>query len=157
MGLDDRDYMRRQDCPPRRPGSRPSRRSSFLGLEGGLLLGIVVVGIAFGGLIAKGFDRKEHPEPDGSFEDLADFDAFYFGSVTPVHVNQATREDLLLLPISESIADGIIARRPFKRTEELLEVRGIGEANFGIIRMYLYGFEDQPEPRPFRPPGIPDA
>ena len=64
--------------------------------------------------------------------------------------------------MSDKIADGIIARRkkePFRLTEELLEVPGVGELNYEMFRLYLYGFEDAPKPRPMeeRPLGIPDA
>ncbi len=147
MGLDDRDYMRR---PENRSGPRWN-------LDRGLILGIVLIGIALSVLIVKGFNR---PQPDAyeAFGEMASYHPYFNGGYVPLDVNTASREDLLLLPmVSARIADGIIARRPFKLTEELLEVRGIGELNLEIISMYLYGFEDAPEPRPIKPPGIPDA
>lgn len=157
MGLYDRDYMREPEKRPRRPGGR-NGSSSFLGLDSGLVIGIVLIGIGLGALILKGFNHQSRQETHDPFRDLAQFDAYYHGGFVPVNVNEATREELLLLPmVSERIADGIIARRPFRLTEELLEVKGIGEMNIGIICRYLYGFEDQPEPLPVKPPGIPDA
>lgn len=154
MGLDNRDETRRPEREPVRSGRRPATR--LLGLDTGLLLGIALVGIGLAALLLKGFERSEPPNP---YDTLAAYDSLYSSVYAPVDVNTATREELLLFRpwISERIADGIIERRPFRLVEELLEVKGVGEVNIEIISMYLYGFEDQPEPRPIKPPDIPDA
>ncbi len=60
----------------------------------------------------------------------------------PVHVNEATREELLGVKyISEAIADAILDYRAengaFVREEELLEVNGIGEKTLERIRPYI--------------------
>lgn len=145
--------------PPLPPAPAPAPlRFRKLGVDGGLLLGIALIGLGLGALIVKGFDRPEARDLYEQYSDLAYFDPYSNGGYAPVDVNTASREDLLLHPmISERIADGIIAGRPFRLTEDLLEVRGIGELNIEILSTYLYGFEDQPEPRPVKPPGIPDA
>lgn len=155
MELDDHDYPRNPDGVGRGAGPRPPKpKMSF---DGGLSLGLVIVGIALSALIITGFNHPLPPDHE-VHRDIAYFDPYYNGGYLPVDVNTASREDLLILPmISEKIADGIIARRPFKLTEELLEVKGIGQLNVEIISLYLYGFEDAPEPRPLKPPGIPDA
>lgn len=59
-----------------------------------------------------------------------------------VNVNTATLEQLELLPgIGESRARAVIALRKqrggFKRVEELLDVKGIGEASLERLRPYL--------------------
>lgn len=56
----------------------------------------------------------------------------------PVNLNTATAEELTALPgIGQSIAEKIIAYReahPFKTTEELMEVKGIGQAKFEALK-----------------------
>jgi hypothetical protein len=158
MGLDDRDYMRQPEN--RTPNGRSGRRSSsgVFGFDGGLVLGVILIVVGLGALILKRFDPPEPIETDDALGDLTYFDPYYNGGYIPVDVNEATRDQLILLPmISPRIADGIIARRPFRLTEDLLDVKGIGELNLEIIRLYLYGFEDQPEPRQIKPPNVPDA
>lgn len=148
MGLYDRDYMR----------NPAPRERSGLGLDGGLLIGIVLVGLGVAALLFKGFESDEN-------EQYSDLDEFYLESGYPTvsfDINTASREDLMMIPLmSERIADGIIDRReqePFTLTEELLDVKGVGEMNMEILLMHLYGFDDAKEPRqPHRLPGIPDA
>lgn len=153
MGLYDRDYMR----DPGPGGPRRPRERSGIGLDSGLLIGILLVGIGVAALIFKGFESDDDP--------YSDLDEFYLESGYPTvsfDINTASREDLMLIPMmSERIVDGIIERRdqePFKLSEELLDVKGVGEMNLEILLMHLYGFEDAKEPRqPRRLPGIPDA
>ena len=59
-----------------------------------------------------------------------------------VNVNSATAEQLQLLPrIGPAIAERIVEfreeHRPFRSKEELLLVRGIGEATFELIEPYV--------------------
>ena len=59
-----------------------------------------------------------------------------------VNVNTATAEELQLLPgIGESRAQALIDTRKerggFKSVDELIEVRGIGEASFGRLRPFV--------------------
>ncbi len=66
--------------------------------------------------------------------------------VTPakrtVNVNQASADELARLPrVGPSLAGRIVAHReqhgPFKRTEDLMEVKGVGEKMFAQLRPYL--------------------
>ncbi len=62
--------------------------------------------------------------------------------VAPVDINRATAEELTTVPgIGEATAARIVAFReehgPFKRTEDLLKIRGIGEKSFQKLRPYL--------------------
>ncbi len=58
-----------------------------------------------------------------------------------VDPNTASQPELILLPgIGEKLADGIIASRaekPFRSTEDLRRVRGIGPVKCQTIRPYL--------------------
>lgn len=162
MGLDDRDYMRNPGSQPASSGGGKGKGKGF-SLDSGLLIGILLIAIAFAALIAKGF--RSEPERDGYLEQLSPFesplDPQFNGGYPQLDVNTATQEELLLLPwMTERIADGIIERRersPFLLTDELFEVRGIGEINIEMFRLYLYGFEDAPKPRVEAPVDIPDA
>ena len=66
--------------------------------------------------------------------------------VTPakrtVNVNQASADELARLPrVGPSLAGRIVAHReqhgPFKRAEDLMEVKGVGEKMFAQLRPYL--------------------
>ena len=59
--------------------------------------------------------------------------------MTKINLNTATKEELLTLDgIGESYADRIIAYRenngPFQSTEEILQVKGIGEKTYQKIK-----------------------
>lgn len=59
-----------------------------------------------------------------------------------ININVATAEELMLLPgIGTELSERIIAYRlengPFESIEELVNVKGIGNSNFGIIKDYL--------------------
>ena len=59
-----------------------------------------------------------------------------------VNVNQASADELARLPrVGPSLAGKIIAHReqhgPFKRAEDLMEVKGIGEKMFTLLKPYL--------------------
>lgn len=59
-----------------------------------------------------------------------------------VNVNQASADELARLPrVGPSLAGKIVAHRekngPFKRTEDLMEVAGIGEKMFTVLKPYL--------------------
>lgn len=59
----------------------------------------------------------------------------------PIDLNNAPRSELLSLPgVGEKTADAIIARRahvPFRRPEEIMEVKGIGEKKFEKMKPYI--------------------
>jgi competence protein ComEA len=59
-----------------------------------------------------------------------------------VNVNTASTDELARLPrVGPSLAGKIVAHReqngPFKRTEDLMEVKGIGEKMFTLLKPYL--------------------
>ena len=66
--------------------------------------------------------------------------------VTPakrtVNVNQASADELARLPrVGPSLAGKIVAHRekngPFKRAEDLMEVAGVGEKMFALLKPYV--------------------
>lgn len=68
------------------------------------------------------------------------------GAATPakktVNVNQASATELARLPrVGPSLAGTIVAHRekhgPFKRAEDLMEVKGIGEKMFTTLKPYV--------------------
>jgi competence protein ComEA len=59
-----------------------------------------------------------------------------------VNINQATSAELVRLPrVGAKLADRIVAHRkehgPFKRIEDLMEVKGVGEKFFSTLKPYL--------------------
>ncbi|MGB0743227.1 MAG: helix-hairpin-helix domain-containing protein, partial [Opitutales bacterium] len=53
----------------------------------------------------------------------------------PVSINRATSQELAALPgIGPALAERIIAARPFKTTDELLDVSGIGKKTYAAIK-----------------------
>jgi competence protein ComEA len=59
-----------------------------------------------------------------------------------VNINQASTDELARLPrVGPSLAGKIVAHRsqngPFKRTEDLMEVKGIGEKMYAVLKPYL--------------------
>ena len=59
-----------------------------------------------------------------------------------VNVNQASADELARLPrVGPSLAGKIVAHReqhgPFKRTEDLMEVKGIGEKMFAVLKPWV--------------------
>ena len=64
------------------------------------------------------------------------------GPVRPININTATRTELIQIPnIGEKMADRIVefrkANGPFKRIEEVMNVRGMGEKTFLSIKRHL--------------------
>ncbi|MCL1908335.1 MAG: helix-hairpin-helix domain-containing protein [Holophagaceae bacterium] len=64
------------------------------------------------------------------------------GPIRKVDINTATRTELMQIPrIGEKMADQIVEFRktngPFKRVEEIMNVRGMGEKTFLSIKHYL--------------------
>jgi competence protein ComEA len=64
------------------------------------------------------------------------------GPVTLVNINTATRTELIQIPrLGEKMAERIVefrkAHGPFKRIEELMNVKGMGEKTFLSIKHHL--------------------
>ena len=59
----------------------------------------------------------------------------------PVNINAASRDALMKLPgVGEKTADAIIAMRahvPFRKPEEIMNVKGIGEKKFEKMKAYI--------------------
>ena len=60
---------------------------------------------------------------------------------SPLNLNTASKTDLMRLPgVGEKTADAIIDRRkhiPFRRTEDLMDIKGIGEKKFAKIKPHV--------------------
>lgn len=55
-----------------------------------------------------------------------------------VNVNTGTLDELVSIPgIADKLARRIVTGRPYKRVEDLLRVKGIGEFTLGSIRPYV--------------------
>ena len=81
-----------------------------------------------------------------SLSGLASHPAVAEGEAAPSHklvnINQATSAELARLPrVGVKLADRIVAHRtehgPFRRIEDLMEVKGIGEKFFSALKPYL--------------------
>ncbi len=64
------------------------------------------------------------------------------GSQPVININDASVEQLMLLPrIGEKTAGQIVAWReqngPFKKTTDILQVKGIGDASYELLKPYL--------------------
>jgi len=62
--------------------------------------------------------------------------------IVPVDLNQATAQELTTLPgIGEAMAKRILdfreANGPFKRVEDLMKIKGIGEKSFEKLRPHV--------------------
>ena len=165
MGIHDRDYMRDSPSSGRpqsgSPASRGGRARSLPSLDSGLILAIALVAIGFSALIIIGW--KAQRDRSAMIAELANFDPYFNGGFPQYNIHTVTEAQLVELPMmTPDIARGIVERRarePFKLTEDFREVRGIEDLNLEMFRMYLFGFEDAPEPRKFPdpPPRPPDA
>jgi competence protein ComEA len=81
-----------------------------------------------------------------SLSGLASHPAVAEGDVTSPHktvnINQAASAELVRLPrVGTKLADRIVAHRaqhgPFRRIEDLMEVKGVGEKFFTTLKPYL--------------------
>lgn len=59
--------------------------------------------------------------------------------IAPIEINNASFEDLMLLPSMQSrVARGIISNRPYSSIEQLDDVYGIGPKTVELYRPYLF-------------------
>jgi competence protein ComEA len=82
-----------------------------------------------------------------SLSGLASHPAVAEGDASPlthktVNINEATSQELARLPrVGAKLADRIVAHRkehgPFRRAEDLMEVKGVGEKFFTTLKPYL--------------------
>ncbi len=64
------------------------------------------------------------------------------GAHKTINVNQASASELERLPrVGPKLAERIVSHRsqngPFRRIEDLMEVKGVGEKTFSLLRPYL--------------------
>jgi competence protein ComEA len=75
-----------------------------------------------------------------------------------IDINRASVEELMSLPgVGPAKAQAIVEHRktaPFKKTEELLEVRGIGDSIYADLRDRITVSESAAEPAGTQPPAV---
>ena len=82
----------------------------------GLLITVVVLGLGMASC-------QQGPPAEGSLR---------------VNINACTLTELETIPgIGEALAKLIVARRPYKSVDELLDVKGIGPASLEKLRTYV--------------------
>ncbi len=130
MGLSEREYMRTPDDPP---------ISNFtVGL-----IGLAVLATIF--LIPRFFSaRTSYRSPELGDEQLESQPIVNdpkksrrerLAEISPIDINVATYNDLLLLPrVNDTLASAIIAGRPFHSVEQLDDVYGIGPKTLDLLR-----------------------
>ena len=77
-----------------------------------------------------------------------------------VDINQASLEELSIVPgLSTSLAEKVIASRPFENVNDLTRVRGIGPKSLLPMLPYLVvnALNEEQEPQTVQPPAIPSV
>ena len=132
MGLYDRDYMRDSESP--RSISRVV-----------LVLGVVVSLITASSYLLKEVRLFSKSKPKVAVQptDLQEL------RDNPLDLNTATDEELQRIPhVSEAIAADIIAARPFRSIDQLLDINGIAEKRLKTIQQYVEEIPIISEPFP---------
>ena len=120
MGLYDRDYMRDSDS------SRSVPRVV-------LVLGVVVSLITASSYLMKEFRLFSKATAKIVSHEPSDFDKLQ--AAMPIDLNTASRDELDLLPyVTEAMAADIIAARPFRSVDQLLDINGIAEKRLKSIQ-----------------------
>ena len=77
--------------------------------------------------------RKVEGMTQQTFDDMLEFI-----EITPLNINAATVAQLQILPdVDEQMARAIIDGRPYKIVEELLKIKGFGEARLNAMRSLI--------------------
>ena len=130
MGIQDRDYMRRE-CSD--SSGQPIPGSSRYGIVRGLAVFALVVGGLF---VLSTFHRGTKPKRITGIP--APFDQPAPTPFRPVNINTATADELDAIPhVGPALAGTIIAHRPYATLEELTKVPGIKERTLERIRPYV--------------------
>ena len=121
MTIDDRDYMRerlREDTKRPPPGAPQSRTHSKL-----IPIILIVAAVLALCSAAIWFMRDAGGPTEGSLR---------------VNINTATLTELESIPgIGPARAQQIVARRPYKSVDELIEISGIGPKSLESLRQYV--------------------
>ncbi|MEZ6096746.1 MAG: helix-hairpin-helix domain-containing protein [Pirellulaceae bacterium] len=128
MGLYDRDYMRGSD-----------NENGLSNFTYGIIGLVVVAGVL---LLTRGLNSRFSQSYSNTrnqieaFDQIAEHDAML--SKSPININTASVEDLMLLPrVDAEMALAIIDQRPFKSIEQLDDVYGIGPATIKRLRPHI--------------------
>ena len=127
MGLSDREYMRSPE--------EPTISGSTVGIFALVLLAAIFVWP----LISAPRPKKMSSLKQQLESQIIAADPKYkryerLAEISPIDVNVASYNDLLLLPINDKIASAIISGRPFFTVDQLDDVYGIGPKTLDLIR-----------------------
>ena len=133
MGLYDRDYMR---------GSESTQSIPRVVL----VLGVVVSLITASSYLLKEVRLFSKSKPKVAVHQPTDLQEL---RDNPLDLNTATDEELQRIPhVSEAIAADIIAARPFRSIDQLLDINGIAEKRLKTIQQYVEEIPIISEPFP---------
>lgn len=143
MGLFDRDYMRRDYVP------KAARRITSLPNTRGIPYWHILLGSCL--LIAAGLflviwqSKARSPIPAPS-ESRLKKQVGTAPASSRLDLNTASRDEIRKLPfMSEASTDEILAKRPFRNWEQVLEVYGIGPKRLEVLReRFTLGHKDDP-------------
>ena len=127
MGLSDREYMRSPE--------EPAISSSTVGIFALVLLAAIFVWP----LISAPRPKKMSSLKQQLESQIIAADPKYkrherLAEISPIDVNVASYNELMLLPISDKLVAAIIAGRPFFTVDQLDDVYGIGVKTLDLIR-----------------------
>jgi hypothetical protein len=135
MGIQDRDYMRRDYVPRRaREMELPSDTRStpywpFIVVGGALIFGGILLVISLNPVKATSSTQRKEKARNQT-QDARSF--------KPLDINVATYEQIRSVPyMSEATAKSIIQLRPFKEWEDIDAVYGVGPKRLESLREYF--------------------
>lgn len=127
MGLSDREYMRSPQ--------EPAISSSTVGIVVLILLAAIFVWpLIFAPRPPKMSSFRQQLESQIIAADPKYKRYERLAEISPIDVNVASYNELMLLPISDKLVAAIIAGRPFFTVDQLDDVYGIGPKTLDVIR-----------------------
>lgn len=137
MGINDRDYMRRDYIPKQaRKVPRPTKGMPYWRI---MILGLLLTAGGLGAVVWLGKDKggtKSKAKPR-----VVEQPSKQQVQTPPqrLDVNSATYEELRSIPfMTNTTVNSLIKLRPFKEWEELDQVYGIGPKRLGFLQDYLF-------------------